>query len=51
MMTRRTYNLIGAIFCTATALLLSLMAITGIGIGHEGDLSQDVSYETVDHRG
>ena len=52
-MTRRTHNLIGAVFCTATALLLTVMALTGIGNGHldGNDLSQDAVHETADHRG
>ncbi|NNF28117.1 MAG: hypothetical protein HKO53_06710 [Gemmatimonadetes bacterium] len=52
-MTRRTHNLIGAILCTATALLLSVMAMTGIGAppAEDGTLTQGVSYETVDLKG
>ena len=52
-MTRRTHNLIGAVFCTATAVLLSLMALTGIGNTpvDGGTLSQDASYEAPDQRG
>ncbi len=53
-MKRRTYNLIGAVFCTATALLLSVMALTGLGkppIGQGTLTQQDVAAEVVDLRG
>lgn len=52
-MTRRTHNLIGAILCTATALLLTVMAMTGIGIlpVDDGAITQGVSYETTDLKG
>ena len=52
-MTRRTHNLIGAILCTATALLLTVMAVTGIGLPPVDDatLTHGVSYETTDLKG
>ena len=52
-MTRRTHNLIGAIFCTATAALLTMMAVTGIGKPpmDGATLTQDVRYEAADLRG
>ena len=52
-MTRSTQDLIGAIFCTATVLILTFIAVTGIGVSpvDGGNLSQDVSYEVPDHRG
>ena len=52
-MTRRTHNLIGAILCTATALLLTVMAMTGIGAPpvDDGALTQTSTYEAADLRG
>ncbi|MDH3223140.1 MAG: hypothetical protein OEO23_05450 [Gemmatimonadota bacterium] len=53
-MTRRTHNLIGAVFCTATAVLLSVMAMTGIGkppIEQDALTRGDVTAEVVDLKG